>query len=829
MAWNEPKYLFGFHEPGGEKVMIEKGKIGWLLFTESIGHDPNDKGGANYTAWANQGFGIVVRVNHGYGSSGTIPMPNEYDNFARRCGNFVENSPGANIWIIGNEMNHSQERPNGQPITPQLYAECFKKCRAEIRKRPGHEQDRVVVGAVAPWNIQTTYPGNESGDWIRYFTDILRLLIGQCDGISIHTYTHGTKPELVFSDEKMGPPYQNRFYHFRAYRDFMNAIPADMRDLPVYITEADQNDPWADTNSGWVRNAYKEIHEWNSVPGRQQIRCLLLYRWPKYDKWAIDGKGGVIEDFKQAMDHEYVWYERAIPEYVATFISHTVPAEIKAGEVVTATFRLRNEGGKTWVAGGNNPVRLGFHWYLDGKEALVREDYRGTLPQDVGPRQEVTITAKTMAPDTAGRYVLQWDLVEEGVTWFSARGSRPLELQVEVKPAVEILINNVSVKVPFLTLYNKLGASVCGMPIAGEITREGKRVQYFEKVAMEEYASGQARLTAIGREAFQSQKTITDLQAQLASVKSQIADLQANNAELKRQVELLLTSSVSVKVPRPDIKDITDTLPKHATEKYETRSLDGIQYLVIHHSAVSGTVGPEAIAKWHVEQSKWPGIGYHFVITPDGTLYQTNKLETVCFHARQVNPVSIGICFAGNFTDDIPTPQQITGGAQLCAYLLQEFGLTGEAVHGHGDFVNTQCPGLQWASGQKWRDTLMAKIAEVQQQVQTAVAKPLYHYVLFWQHPDQAEARWAKEDWEGAISYIEAFLPTCGFSVDDAKQARYVTIIGGPLGVDEKAEKILLNAGCKVERIAGASPAGTVRKLDSMAKKGQRFATPGFG
>jgi hypothetical protein len=829
MAWKEPQYLFGFHEPGGEKAMIEKGKIGWLLFTEAIGHSANDMSGSNYTAWSNQGFGIVVRVNHGYGSAGTIPMPHEYDNFARRCGNFVEHSQGAHIWIIGNEMNHGQERPNGQPITPQSYAECFKKCRAEIRRRSGHEQDLVVVGAVAPWNVQTTYPGNESGDWVRYFTDILRLLSGQCDGISIHTYTHGTDPALVFNDKKMDPPFQKWHYHFRAYQDFMNAIPADMRDLPVYITEADQDDSWADVNSGWVRNAYKEIHDWNSVPGRQQIRCLLLYRWPKYDKWAIDGKRGVIEDFKQAMDREDVWYEGVIAERVATFISHTMPIEIRAGEEVTATFRLRNAGSKTWVAGGNNPVRVGFHWYLNGQNVLVREDYRGTLPQDVAPRQEVTVTAKTIAPDTPGSYMLQWDLVEEGVTWFSARGSRPLELRVEVQPALEIVINKVLVKVPFLTLYTQLGMSVCGTPIAAETTRDGKRVQYFEKVAMEEYTSGRARLVEIGREAFQSQKTITDLQAQLAPLKDKAADLQAENAELKRQVELLMTSSVPVKVPRPDIKDITATLPVHATSRYETRSLDNIQYLVMHHSAVSGTIGPEAIAKWHVEELNWPGIGYHFVITPDGTIYQTNRLEALSFHARQVNPVSIGTCFAGNFTTDVPTPEQIASGAQLGAYLLQELGLTSDAIHGHGDFVNTQCPGLQWTSGKKWRDMLTAKIEEVQQRVQIAVIKPLYHYVLFWQHPEQEDARWAKDDWQKAINYIDAFLPTCGFSVDDAKQARYVTVIGGPLGVDEKAEQILRDAGCKVERIAGKSSAGTARKLNSMAKKGQRFVTPGFG
>ena len=79
------------------------------------------------------------------------------------------------------------------------------------------------------------------------------------------------------------------------------------RHLPVFITETDQDEPWADANTGWVQAAYAEIDSWNRQPHAQQIRALLLYRWPKLDRWAIEGKGQVIDDFRAALAHGYRW------------------------------------------------------------------------------------------------------------------------------------------------------------------------------------------------------------------------------------------------------------------------------------------------------------------------------------------------------------------------------------------------------------------------------------------------------------------------------------------------------------------------------------------
>ena len=366
-------YIFGLHDPGGESIMAAAGRRGWVLFTEAVGSDPADTSGRDYRPWSNQDFGIICRINHGYGSVGTLPLPARYPDFARRVANFVAASRGCRIWIIGNEMNHRQEWPESAagvrtaenvaaaadepvtgpaedpfghgsesrfgalspqpaasadpsrrderlaaaatrgalvPITPADYVQCFQLCRAAIKALPGHADDQVIVGAVAPWNVDTVYPGNSNGNWIQYFTDILAGLgANGCDGIALHTYTHGSDPALITDTSTMNPPFQAYYYNFVTYRNFMTAIPAAMRQLPVYITETDQDVPWLDANNGWVQAAYAEINWWNQQPGNQQIRSLILYRWPRLDQWYIEGKNGVIAGFRDALANDYRWKE----------------------------------------------------------------------------------------------------------------------------------------------------------------------------------------------------------------------------------------------------------------------------------------------------------------------------------------------------------------------------------------------------------------------------------------------------------------------------------------------------------------------------------------
>jgi N-acetyl-anhydromuramyl-L-alanine amidase AmpD len=314
----------------------------------------------------------------------------------------------------------------------------------------------------------------------------------------------------------------------------------------------------------------------------------------------------------------------------------------------------------------------------------------------------------------------------------------------------------------------------------------------------------------------------------LESLRRRIAELEGEVAQQKAEIARL-EAQIAVTPPpvvaRPAIEDVTDKLPRHETLQYQSRSVDSIQILVMHHSAVPASVGVERIASYYVQNLQWPGIGFHYFITAEGRILQTNALTTVSYHAKDADPVSVGICLAGNFTDVMPPAQQLDAAAQLCTWLLQELKLPIEAIKGHKDYVVTQCPGNQWDGGSNWRQALLDKVKAIQASLAAVpvspAAKPLEHYVLFWQYPDS----WAQKDWEGAENYIGRFRPTCGFSLDDALRARYVTIIGGPLGVSTEVEQLLRQSGCIVERIAGADEAKTKKILDDLAKKGQRFLT----
>lgn len=311
----ESPYLFGLHDRGGEHYMAWAGRRGWVLVTEALGCDSDDWSSRSYADLEAEGYGVMVRLNNGYGEVGTLPDSDRYDAFARRCGNFCGCSSGCHIWIIGNEPNLAVERPggpiNGEPITPERYARAFGRCRDEIRSRPGHQDDQIVVAAVGPWNIQTAYGGNSGGDWIVYFQDILDLLGPQVDGIALHTYGRDANSAEITSEARMDPPFHTRRKMFRSYIDFMEAIPADMRHLPVYITETDQNLTWDDSPNDWIQQAYAEIDRWNGDVSHQRIRAMVLYRWEKHsgDIWSIQDKQNVITDLRAALQHDYVWYK----------------------------------------------------------------------------------------------------------------------------------------------------------------------------------------------------------------------------------------------------------------------------------------------------------------------------------------------------------------------------------------------------------------------------------------------------------------------------------------------------------------------------------------
>lgn len=113
--------------------------------------------------------------------------------------------------------------------------------------------------------------------------------------------------------------------------------------------------------------------------------------------------------------------------------------------------------------------------------------------------------------------------------------------------------------------------------------------------------------------------------------------------------------------------------------------------IVLHHAAAS-SCSVSDIHRWHLGRG-WSGIGYHFFVRKDGSIYRGRPEDTVGAHAYGANSNSIGICFEGNFETETMPEAQKEAGRQLVADLLNRYSLTESCVIKHKDVNATACPG----------------------------------------------------------------------------------------------------------------------------------------
>ena len=140
--------------------------------------------------------------------------------------------------------------------------------------------------------------------------------------------------------------------------------------------------------------------------------------------------------------------------------------------------------------------------------------------------------------------------------------------------------------------------------------------------------------------------------------------------------------------------EIIEVPYKYAFEKHcEKRSLITIDRIIIHHSAIqqSADTSPLAIHSAHLMRG-YSGIGYHFYIKADGTIYRGRPLCYIGAHCKGYNTFSIGICFEGNFEIEKPTNAQKIAWLNLLEYLRKEIP-TIKYVNYHKELYATACPG----------------------------------------------------------------------------------------------------------------------------------------
>ena len=136
------------------------------------------------------------------------------------------------------------------------------------------------------------------------------------------------------------------------------------------------------------------------------------------------------------------------------------------------------------------------------------------------------------------------------------------------------------------------------------------------------------------------------------------------------------------------------------------------QNIIVHHTYVSRDENNEqfdAVKNYHIKTKGWGDIGYHYFLEPDGVIKEGRDEKNSGAHCAEklMNYRSIGICLAGNFDEEDPTPEQLQALTRLIARLKEKYKIPSNKVFTHRYFTNYKsCPGVRFT------DKILEEIAK---------------------------------------------------------------------------------------------------------------------
>ena len=86
----------------------------------------------------------------------------------------------------------------------------------------------------------------------------------------------------------------------------------------------------------------------------------------------------------------------------------------------------------TWTSEGRL-LSASYHWKGEDGSMAVHDGLRTPLKKALGPGESARVSLAVEAPSRPGAYVLEVDLVQEGVAWFADHGSPVVRAAVRVE------------------------------------------------------------------------------------------------------------------------------------------------------------------------------------------------------------------------------------------------------------------------------------------------------------------------------------------------------------------------------------------------------------
>ncbi len=125
--------------------------------------------------------------------------------------------------------------------------------------------------------------------------------------------------------------------------------------------------------------------------------------------------------------------------------------------------------------------------------------------------------------------------------------------------------------------------------------------------------------------------------------------------------------------------------------------------ITIHHTGANYPTKWEdalteikVIQEYHQQGRGWIDIGYHFLIDPQGNIFEGRPILAVGAHVANYNPDNIGISVMGNYHPPVNnkiTEKTISSIITLARYLKEQYEIQKTSFCAHRDLANTDCPG----------------------------------------------------------------------------------------------------------------------------------------
>jgi len=113
------------------------------------------------------------------------------------------------------------------------------------------------------------------------------------------------------------------------------------------------------------------------------------------------------------------------------------PAIAKVKEKISLGVLVTNRSDVIWLARerGAAPLQLYLanHWLNQSGRDVIHDDGRAPLIRNLNPGETVELELVVNAPKVSGDYLLELDMLQEGVAWFAMQGSATVRIPVKVE------------------------------------------------------------------------------------------------------------------------------------------------------------------------------------------------------------------------------------------------------------------------------------------------------------------------------------------------------------------------------------------------------------